>query len=1042
MLLPIIKKYWKLLLGTMIISVLGCAVIIGLSSACTSVDRSIHTYLREYRYPDACLTTELTERDKLEDLQALPGVSGANARLSADTVLLDDGRYLSVRVFSYDESDIQQFHFWSSADGEGADEAYLDYNFAAANGISAGDSVKFRIGDEWYDVFISGIVSMPETIAVQPTQDGWDINADFGYAYVPVLLVSKAADRVYEKSREKLDEKQQELAEAEAELSQGKAELDAARAALANALTELTGTGAGGDSLPDTETVRAEFERARSEIAAGRAQLAASQSELDERAAALAEAQAQLAPSIAQIDSARAELSEGYARMSAAEAEIAEMQSELDSASARLEAMRSDAATDPDSLAALEAEVAQKQDTVYDAQLQAVYGRLLLQEQQEALDEQAAPVDSARAELDSARYQIDAAQAEIDAGYARISSTEAELNQKQTEYETAEKELQKKQTEYEENRQALAEAQTALEDAYMKLEDSHFENKCNQFLLWFEDSADPEAMLEQVDAALGDVSCLSQYTFADSAVREHIEAMLHPISTMSVFITEVFFSILLIIVFLFMSFIIRQCRREIGILRALGFTVGSIQRLFCAINLIVSLLAVVLGVALGRWAAVYVGSQYRDYFPLPVFEHLINVRLLLISIVATIVVGQLATLIGATYIGKIPPAEAMSRTMPSAVKVPAFLGKLTRQASPITAFSITSLLRNRVRFIFSAVCLAASVMMIFASLAFFTSRSYILDQTYEDRIHYGCQIFFSRPVSDDMLAELRELDYLRDVQPLPAYYADISFNGRTERAVVNVPERDTDLIGITDRAGAQLPLPEQGIILEQHIAEALGVSAGDRVSVNGCTLPVEAISFQCVNRIQYAAPASADGLGPEDVGTVILNIDEADESRLLSYLADKDGYIYTVFTRLSYEGSLQLLHAYDITAWVIIIFAVIAGFVIVLNTTRTNLWENKKELCILRTIGFQQAELSRSWFSQSILQFIGACIFGFPAGRLIAQLALDRITIPGQEYVYASGIKEILITVLLVFIDMIASHAVAMRTMRKWDIVESIKEKE
>ncbi|MBR4232558.1 MAG: FtsX-like permease family protein [Oscillospiraceae bacterium] len=1073
LLFPIIKKYWKLLAGTMLVSALGCGMIIGLSSAYLSVDRSVNMYLDEYHYPDAYITADLTERDRLEDLQKIPGVTGVSGRVFGDTVIMDHtGRYLSVRVFSYEDSDPQRFYFWSTADAEGADEAYLEYNFAEENGISTGDTILYRAVDEWREVFISGIISMPETLAVQPTNDGWDTNADFGYAYIPQHLAEKASDVFYDKSTSKLDDKQQELEDAEKALNDGRKELEDARTALDDAKKTLEEkTKEYNDGVQKIADAEEQMSEARSTIASNQSRLESSQAELNSRAATLASRRAEIAGAKAEVDSAQAEIDSGYAQLQSAEAEIRSAQAQLDDAQAQLEAQKAEYTAQWGFLpyevakrfADAQSELYYKQLDIDAAWIEASTKRSELEAAQAELDSQAGPVRAAWNEITNAQAQINAAQAEIDSGYAQIRSAQAELDSMQEEYERgkeeikeaekaiadaeieirdAEAELTDAEAEFEEKQLEWDDADAALADARETLENARFGDKANQFLLWFDDDSDPDETLDAAADALGDIEIGNKYVLKDSAVRERLDSSLHPISTMSIFIPEVFFVILLVIVFLFMSLIIRQCRREIGILRALGFTVGSIRRLFCKINFIVSLLAVIIGFALGWALSIYDGNLYRSFFPLPVFTHILNVRMIVLSTVATLVIGQLATLISATYIAKIRPAEAMSRPAPSTAKIPGGLLKLIRNAHPMTKFSITSLLRNRIRFVFSAICLAATVMMIFASLAFFSSRSYVLSQTYDERIHYDCQIFYSKPLSRGTTDRLNALGYVSDVTALPYYLADISFGGRTETALINVLQPGSELVGVYDRSREPCPMPEEGIILEEHIAQALGASVGDEVLVDGRTMYVKGMSFQCISRCQYISPTGASALGKEDLGTVICNIGEKDEQKLLEFLSEQENYLYTVFTRLSYQGSLKLLRSYDLAAWVIISFSIVIGLVIVINTTRTNLLEKKKELCILRTIGFQHGEISRSWFFQSVLQFIVACILGFPAGHFLAQAALVQITTPTCEYVYANSIKEYVLTALIVFLYMTFSHILAMRSMKKWNIVESVKEKE
>jgi ABC-type antimicrobial peptide transport system permease subunit len=81
-----------------------------------------------------------------------------------------------------------------------------------------------------------------------------------------------------------------------------------------------------------------------------------------------------------------------------------------------------------------------------------------------------------------------------------------------------------------------------------------------------------------------------------------------------------------------------------------------------------------------------------------------------------------------------------------------------------------------------------------------------------------------------------------------------------------------------------------------------------------------------------------------------------------------------------------------IASAVIIGFAVIIGLTIVYNTAQTNLLEKKKELCILRTLGFPHGEISANWFVQSLIQYAAAVAVGMPLGIKLAKTALIRLS--------------------------------------------------
>ena len=101
MILPIFKKYKKLLISIMIVSAMGCSFMTGLSAAYVSLSDSLYQYLDDYCYPDAVITTEVTNRGMIDKLKTISAVSEANARLCGDSFLKSSGGcYLSVRIFS------------------------------------------------------------------------------------------------------------------------------------------------------------------------------------------------------------------------------------------------------------------------------------------------------------------------------------------------------------------------------------------------------------------------------------------------------------------------------------------------------------------------------------------------------------------------------------------------------------------------------------------------------------------------------------------------------------------------------------------------------------------------------------------------------------------------------------------------------------------------------------------------------------------------------------------------------------------------------
>ena len=1126
LILPIIKKYWKLLLSTLIVTALGSAIMMGLSSAHLSLKNTLDKYILEYSYPDAELTTEVTTKEKLEKLSQIKGVKEVNYRLVADTMMISpSGKYLSVRAFSYDDADFQKFYVWSEKDNTDYDEVLVEYNFADENGISAGDIVKFKIGDEYREYFVSKIVSSPETLAMQPTENSWGANSDFGYVYASRELLEKETKKEKESAEEELeskndelstteddakikhDELQSEIESAENELASKKKELEKSKNEAQSNLKELrNGKTELQNKKIELQNTRKELVNARADLISKKEQAISAKETLPSTIKELKDTKSKLVEAknaLNEIDSAIAELNNEYQKLTSSQAtrflsllksfpddfsisevyEISNIAQEIfrldeykefinllseysnennittvgefrraynqllkDIPQKRreLKSTRQEIVTELSKQGVKEDEIDSKIKEIDDGIKEA-------EDTLNTINTSIPQIDSGIAEIDNNIKQIDDGFKEIDKNISEIekntSKIESAMESGESQINAAENELDEKKEElstaWVDSMKQFTDAKDELKKAFEELgEKEGYENFFNQILLKFDEGEDRANILERVQESLEDVNIKDSFTYEDSSVKNRIDINLDPIETMSIFMPMVFFVIILIVIFLFMSLMVKQCRREIGILRALGFEKHKIRMLFCTINFIVSIGAIILGTCIGIGIMRYVGTYYANFFPIPFFEYSIELKMYLLAIILTIVVGQTATIVGASSIEKIAPSEAMSREAPMDAKVPKILELMTKNAKPFTKFSIISSLRNKIRFAFSVICISASVMMIFSSFSFITSKNYILNQLYNERIHYDAQIFFTEKPSNELIDELNSLDYVSDVQVVSYYDTEITANGKMEHVLVNSIPSESELIGIYDDKGNMISIPEDGIILERHIAESLGVKIGDTIEFNDVKFLIKEISEQSVNRIQYISDESSKDLGEGSLGSIILNIEDGKEQELIKVLSEKEEFLYTSFTKVSYESNEKTFATYDMAAWIIITFAIIIGLIIVVNTALTNLLEQKKKLCMLRVLGFKFGEISKNWFTQSFLQYVLACIIGLPAGIGIAKIALAKLSTSNREYVYANGIKEFLLTMILVLTYIVISHIITMHSMKKWDIVETVKEKE
>ena len=1195
-------------MSMLLVSAFGSATMTGLNSGYLSLKEALYAYVREGEYPDAVITTNVTSRTQLEALLAVPGVEQANARLVGDVMIISPaGRYLSVRAMSFDEDEFQKIYYWEQAEPGNLDPVFLEYHFARNNGISAGDTIQVKVEDEYRSYAVAGIVSRPETLSMELSDDISIKSNDFGFAYVPRALLEKETEAERHGSMRELDEKSSEFSqseqEAQQEYQQALTELNSAKAELNEKKEEFAQT------HQELESQRAELEETREELLRQRQELAEKKAEAESNQTELNQKRAEALEKEAELKKAQRELNEKQAELNAAGKTLAEQrtallraqkqalaqgiillqtENQLLSAKTELERARAEAIDKRGDLHTARKELTEKRDILKEAlrllrqaknflssvsaedalrkaeglipsewdqvqeklrsmlgsyapagnitedsldaaissisplydqadrgldrvndglqqirdglnlakekEMEIDFGLLQVQIGQEQLNgglrqiedgfrqisqaadqiaegnEEAgsyhAQIDDGWRELNGGLAQIADYQAQLDDGFAQIEAGQEEISsalaqiedgirqideavaEAQAQLTDGEKQLADKQEEVNNGWiQALAEfsdIKNELQSAYDQLSEwEGYETLCNQFLLRFSTGTSPEAVLREAKAALEDVGVQKAVLFDDSPVKQRIDENLIPMETLSTFIPAFFFGISMIVVYLFMALMIRQCRREIGILRALGFSRLNVTAFFCAIGFLVSLGAIVLGLVISLGVRGYLCRYFFDLlFHIPVRALVFNWSFFFLSAALTVAAVLLSTLISASAIGSIQPSEAMTRQKPSTFEIPRPVRRAIRAASPFLKFSIISLLRSKLRFVFSSFCLASSVMLIFTSFSLISSSKEILNQVFDRCIHYDCQIFLRADAEDGFFQDLAALPYVWDVENLDYYVVDISFNGCTETAAVSAVREDTALISVENQNKTPVSITGNGIILERHLAEKLHAAAGDSVRVGGVSMPVTAVSEQSGSRFQYITDVQAAALGSSTLHSLIFRISLDHENELMQFLAEQEEVIYASFTRAAYAAYAVILSGVNIVSFVLICIAIAIGLVIVVNTSQTNLMEQKKELCVLRTLGFQHREISRYWFAQSILHFGVSCVFGFPAGIALTINTLRHLETANRTYSFMNDPLDYALTAALVLAFIALSHFYTMRSLKRWDIVEVVKEKE
>ena len=631
----------------------------------------------------------------------------------------------------------------------------------------------------------------------------------------------------------------------------------------------------------------------------------------------------------------------------------------------------------------------------------------------------------------------------------KVEQKKVEIQEKEKEYNKKVEEAEKiKKTNPKEYKNLQKELKLEKEDLdYLKesLQDAGgYENYYNQFLINYKGDNKEEELKKTLEVFKEvELEVTNSFTYETSSLKQFLDDVcIKSFETMANYMPLVFFVVIVIVVYLFLSYMIQQSRKEIGILRAIGVSTLKIGLSYCLTTFILSIGAILLGIVLGLCIMTFTCIGGKNYFPLPFFNYLFNFKMFSIAAIITIIIIQLATIVAMLRITSIEPGESISYTEQKDTKVPLLLRVINLK--PSTKFFTISFLRNKLKVIFTMLCVAVTIILIYTSLCFSVSKDNILDEIYKRRINYDAQVFFEYEVYDELLEEMKELDYVDSVELLPYYDVEIvnEKNNKKEKTVINAKNKDSNSVYIYNENNEKINVEDKGIVLEQHLADALEVKKGDIVKVNDIELKVTDISYQTAYRLQYISYEQAQDFEHKSYETIIVNLNKEKKEDFIKYLSEQEDYLYTSFTDESYVFNQASFEIYDTSVFITIMNAVIIGLLIVINTTVINLQASKRKICMFRSLGLTKGEISRNMFIQALVQYILACLIGFPLAIEFAKHSLHRLSVFNQEFIYVSRINEFVITGVIVFSYILISHLMAMRAINNWSLSENIKGRE
>ena len=863
-------------------------------------------------------------------------------------------------------------------------------------------------------------------------------------------------------SEQLLSEKKAELEQGAAELEAGKAQLSAQEEVLNQSQSELE---AGKTQLAQMEgaleTLRTAVSEQEGAIGGLESQAAAIQGQIDQLQASLGTSSD---PENPDGDSSNDE--EILAQIGELEAQKAALETEIQNLTVSLEETRAQLSTQE---TALTPQIQQLQQVIAQGEAQLSEGRNQLETARAQLEESEAQITAGREEiaqgeaaiaqgrqeLEAAKAQLQAAQAEVDSGQAQIAAYEQQIADGEAQIASGRAQLEEARAQLPEQEQELADARKELEDGEADYLEGKEEAEAQ--------IADGEQQIADAEAELADLEQPEWYlNTRDDVVEDYgeMEDNAAQIGAIGRVFPLMFFLVAALVSLTTMTRMVEEQRGHIGTMKALGYSKKDIAMKYLFYAGSATLSGGAVGIMVGQKLFPYViqvsyGIMYDclkqpDIPYRPVFA----IQAMLISFVCI----MLATGLSCMNELRESPAELMRPAAPKVGKrvLLEYIPLIWKRLNFTTKSTFRNIFRYKKRLFMTIFGISATMALLVTGFGLRDSIIDLAEIQYDNIQLYDAMITFSG--TDEEKEDLGQwLEDEKDVAASTMVHmemVDVSTEEGNGEVYLCVPENKEDFQTMTvlqNRTSEEVyTLDGEGILLTEWMADTLGVSAGDSITMekedgsSSQEVQVMGVVENYIMNYAYMSPQYYEKIYGEPAEFEVMYAEftsegQERENELGSEILQQPGVYNVSYTSDTKREINDMLQALVLVIIVLIVTAALLAFVVLYNLNNVNITERRRELATLKVLGFYDQEVAAYVYHENIILTLMGIVVGVGLGTLLHQYIIHTIRVDMVMFGQHVSLVSFLISTVLTAVFSAFVNFVMYFKLKEINMVESLK---
>jgi len=602
--------------------------------------------------------------------------------------------------------------------------------------------------------------------------------------------------------------------------------------------------------------------------------------------------------------------------------------------------------------------------------------------------------------VDLIRAQLDEAQKKIDEGWAKIKEVEKLAREK----------IYSEKDKY----------QRMIDEGWAKYfsEKNRYETKLNEAVdLLAVNREKAEKKLAEARAEVDKIE-KCEWIVLDrkgNAGYVDIKANLDAVSKMGVIFGLLFTIITAIVCFSTLVIIIDEQKTMVGTSKAFGFHKGEVLGKYLVFGVSSAIVGSIVAAIGAFLLSNIVQKRYAasGMYPIGVAQNIITPVPTVLFSLLIIAVTVAATVIACTDILRSPASMLMKGAVLKKEK-PDRKKKTTASGKGGSLYSrliIRNMIEDKARVIVTVAIIAFSCMLIGLGISMKLAYDGMMNKQVSDINRFDIRMDMNDDVTAEDEAALVEVLEKNDTDFMPLTYQATVYDweGRLDGVTVICanPERIGEFYGICDpKTGEDMPLPEDGILIQKRMHESYGMNIGDKLTIRDKALkmhdaPVKGTFINYVGRTVVLSPAAYKSIFGEvnKTNSYFIKMNGADAKKVEEeLLAVSDNISFTTRDefKVKFDSASKL---YNILVYITTGIAILISFMILTNLANIYLTRKKTELTVMRVNGFTIKEAKGYLSKESILTTAAGLIIGVVVGAILTPLIIKGMQQPDLEFV-------------------------------------------